>query len=172
MCIRDSLGLARLARGERESAMKAYHAAVDGLRLSENRALVAGTLSDLNILESHCVTLHGDGSATCGVVAAGIKDARRLLLVGRTSSPRANGPTLTNLEAWARASRVGWTAKLAGFDGSADALAIVWSAYSDEWKTWRVVQPLLNRLESKQLATLNYPQQLSLIHISEPTRPY
>ncbi|MBK9238910.1 MAG: hypothetical protein IPL75_01325 [Acidobacteria bacterium] len=157
-----NLGLARLARGERESAMKAYHAAVDGLRLSENRALVAGTLSDLNILESHCVTLHGDGSATCGVVAAGIKDARRLLLVGRTSSPRANGPTLTNLEAWARASRVGWTAKLAGFDGSADALAIVWSAYSDEWKTWRVVQPLLNRLESKQLATLNYPQQTSL----------
>ncbi len=158
-----NLGLARLARGNRDAAMKAYRAAVDGLRLSENRPLIASSLSDLNILESHCATLHGDNSATCGTVAAGIKDARRLLLVGRTpTATRPNGPALTSPEVWIRASRVGWTAKLAGFDPSADVLAVVWSAYSDEWKTWRVVQPLFNPVESKRLAGLNYPQQVSL----------
>jgi len=155
-----NLGLAQLAGGHRESAMKAYQAAVDGLRLTDNRPLIAASLSDLNILESHCATLHGANSATCGTVAAGIKEARRLLLMGRsTPVARANGPTLTEPEAWIRASRVGWSARLAGFDPSTDALAIVWSAYSDEWKTWRVVQPLLNLIESKQLANLSYPQQ-------------
>lgn len=147
-----NLGLSRLAKGDWPNALLAYQAAIDGLRLSENRQLVAGSLSDLNILEASCAALHGEGSATCGAVWDGIKNARRILISGKVSPPaEASRGTLTGVEAWARASRVGWRGTVTGINPAADVITVVWSAYSDEWKTWRVVQPLFGIVNQKDL---------------------
>jgi tetratricopeptide (TPR) repeat protein len=145
-----NLGLARLALGQRESALKAYRAAVDGLDLARNRSLVAGTLSDLHVLEAHCVALHGSQSTTCGDVAAGLKDVRRLLLHGG-SVPDGPQPTLADIRVEAHASRVRWQAKASGFRTGRDSLHVVWSEYSEEWRAWRVVQPLFGMVDLKLL---------------------
>ena len=61
-----------------------------------------------------------------------------------------------------RASRVGWSADLSNFDASRDSLSVVWSAYSSDWKVWRVVQPLFKTVDPKSLPSSGGIQRVTV----------
>src|SRR6185295_17815964 len=133
-----NLGLGQLAQGDRAGAAKSYQAAVDGLHIAEDRELVASSLSDLVTLEAHCADLYRSAPASkCADINAGIADARRMLLIGRSGTPSTSYARIGNISTWVRASRVGWTADVSNFDAARDKLSVVWSAYSNDWKLWR-----------------------------------
>jgi len=147
-----NLGLGQLARGNRADAERSYQAAVDGLSVAKDRNLVASSLSDLNTLEAHCADMYGSSAkAKCSDIYAGIADARRMLLLGKSSVAPASYATISHITTWVRASRVAWSADLAGFDPSRDTLSVVWSTYSNDWKVWRVVQPLFQAIDPASL---------------------
>ena len=159
-----NLGLGQLAFDERVEAAKSYQAAVDGLRLAEDRELVASSLSDLNTLEAHCADLHGaSASATCADIDAGIADARRMLLLGKSAAQPGSGyARIGNISTWVRPSRVGWSADVSGFDADRDLLSVVWSSYSTDWKVWRVVQPLFKTVDMKSLVGTGRVQRVTV----------
>jgi tetratricopeptide (TPR) repeat protein len=147
-----NLGLGQLARGNRADAERSYQAAVDGLSVAKDQNLVASSLSDLNTLEAHCAELYGSSAqAKCPDVYAGIADARRMLLLGKSSAPASSYAKISHITTWVRASRVAWSADVAGFDPSRDRLSVVWSTYSNDWKVWRVVQPLFQPIDPASL---------------------
>ena len=158
-----NLGLGQLARGDRTAATESYQAAVDGLRVAEDRDLVASSLSDLNTLEGHCADLYGTAAASkCSDINAGIADARRILLLGRSGASSNSYARIGNVRTWVRASRVGWSADLSNFDASRDRLSVVWSAYSSDWKVWRVVQPLFKTVDPKSLPSSGGVQRVTV----------
>jgi hypothetical protein len=147
-----NLGLGQLAYGHRTDAEKSYQAAVDGLSVAKDQNLVASSLSDLNTLEAHCAELYGsDAQANCPDIYAGITDARRMLLLGKSSAPPSSYARISHITTWVRASRVAWSADLVGFDPNRDKLSVVWSTYSNDWKVWRVVQPLFQAIDPMSL---------------------
>ena len=147
-----NLGLGQLARGNRADAERSYQAAVDGLNVAKDQNLVASSLSDLNTLEAHCAELYGSAAQTkCPDIYGGIADARRMLLLGKSSAPPSSYAKISHITTWVRASRVAWSADVAGFDPSRDRLSVVWSTYSNDWKVWRVVQPLFQAIDPASL---------------------
>ncbi len=158
-----NLGLGQLARGHRADAEKSYQAAVDGLSVAKDQNLVASSLSDLNTLEAHCTELYGKAAqASCPDVYAGIADARRMLLLGKSSAPGTSYAKISHITTSVRASRVSWSADLSGFDSTRDHLSVVWSTYSNDWKVWRVVQPLFQAIDPASLPASGLASRITM----------
>lgn len=165
-----NFGHAQLASGRGEEAKSVYRFVLNNLGLEKDKKLVASSITDLNIIETHCPKLDkAEASKRCGKVTSDIIDVKRYLLVGRLGdapeprkasimnvhpwvtpssarrlgdAPERGKASITNVNAWVRPSSVGWSASLENFDSQKDELSVVWSAWVPEWKVWRVVQPL------------------------------
>ncbi len=165
-----NLALAHLAEGQLTEARSAYTTAIADLRVTEDRELLASTLSDLNILEGTCAGFRkADNPKACETIAPAIADTRRMLLIGRAGMAAGSTPArVSGIAVWARPSRVGWSARVDGFDARKDSLAVVWSAYSKDWGVWRVVQPLFKEVDTRSLQTSNRAQA-TLLYDSSPS---
>ncbi|MGE0627405.1 MAG: hypothetical protein AB7O43_06225 [Hyphomicrobiaceae bacterium] len=149
-----NLGLAQLAKGEKDAGIASFVKVVGDLKLADDPELLAATISDLHILQTFCPNLYKAGSSPqrCDEVGAAVDTVKQGLLTGSFGAPIASQARLSEIKTEVRPSRVRWSAMLQGFDPGRDRLTVLWLNQVSGWKVWRVIQPLFKPVDKAMLA--------------------
>lgn len=175
---RFNLGLAQLAEGDDKAALETYQQAikVGGATINDNAALIGGALTDLDVFRQYCTNLNDP--AYCQRFENTEFPQLKSQLVA-TAWPfakgrnRANaGIKFSNPHLDASGSGLGWTGDVervaADASGQAqDALVLLWYAYSDEWKAWRVLPAISGRVDPRFYARGNPSLFYSVLRSSD-----
>lgn len=165
-----NLGLAELARGEAdklESVERIYDSAL-GQKAPLPPDLLAGALTDLEILKAYCSTLHAAKGACGPIVAAADRiRARVAVAASRAELPRDSTARVSGFRAAASPSTAVWQARIEGFEPTRDRLAVAWFAdernvqasepRADLWKVRRVIPALFETYYPGATAKLPAP---------------
>lgn len=166
LATRFNLGVAQLAEGYEKDALETYRQTVT---LGEQGkepfvtddaavigAVIGGAITDLDVFRQYCTGLND--AAYCKrfestdlprlkseLVAAAWPSAKGRTLAG-------SGIKLTDLQLRGSAAGLGWSGHLEnlpqGPPGKGqDTLAVLWYAYSPDWKAWRVLPAISVRVE-------------------------
>ncbi len=168
-----NLGLAQLAEGHQKEAMETYRQMValgdpgkDPFVTNDAR-VIGGAITDLDVFRQYCAGLND--AAYCRqfestdlprlkseFVAAAWPSAK-----GRTLA--SSGIKLTDLHLRGSAAGLGWSGHVENLPQDPggkpqDTLAVLWYAYSPDWKAWRVLPAISERVEPA-LYALGYPRR-------------
>jgi hypothetical protein len=159
---RFNLGLAQLAEGREKEAMETYRQTValgdpgkDPFVTNDAR-VIGGAITDLDVFRQYCGGLND--AVYCRqfestdlprlkseFVAAAWPSAKGRTLAG-------SGIKLTDLHLQGSAAGLGWSGHVENLPESPaekpqDTLAVLWYAYSPDWKAWRVLPAISERVK-------------------------
>ncbi len=159
---RFNLGLAQLAEGQGQQALETYRQTValgeqgKDPFVTNDAAVIGGAITDLEVFRQYCGGLND--AAYCKqfdstdlprlkseFVAAAWPSAKGRTLAG-------SGIKLTDLHLRGSAAGLGWSGHLENLPEDhggkpQDTLAVLWYAYSPDWKAWRVLPAISGRVE-------------------------
>jgi hypothetical protein len=157
-----NLGLAQLAEGHQKEAMETYRQTIalgdpgkDPFVTNDAR-VIGGAITDLDVFRQYCAGLND--AAYCRQFES--TDLPRLksefvaaawpFAKGRTLA--GSGIKLTDLRLQGSAAGLGWSGHVENLPESPaekpqDTLAVLWYAYSPDWKAWRVLPAISERVK-------------------------
>jgi tetratricopeptide (TPR) repeat protein len=166
LATRFNLGVAQLAEGHEKEALETYRQAIALGKPGKEPfvtddaavigAVIGGAITDLDVFRQYCTGLND--AAYCKrfentdlprlkseLVAAAWPSAKGRTLAG-------SGIKLTDLQLRGSAAGLGWSGLVENLPQGPpgkeqDALAVLWYAYSPDWKAWRVLPAISVRVE-------------------------
>lgn len=159
---RFNLGLAQLAEGQEKQALETYRQTVargepgKAPFVTNDARVIGGAITDLDVFRQYCGGLND--AAYCQqfestdlpklkseFVAAAWPSAK-----GRTLA--SSGIKLTDLHLQGSAAGLGWSGQVENLpedpgEKPQDTLAVLWYAYSPDWKAWRVLPAISERVK-------------------------
>src|SRR5664280_2490476 len=166
LATRFNLGVAQLAEGHEKEALETYRQAIALGKPGKEPfvtddaavigAVIGGAITDLDVFRQYCTGLND--AAYCKRFES--TDLPRLKSELVTAAwPSAKGRTLagsgiklTDLHLRGSAAGLGWSGLVENLPQGPpgkeqDALAVLWYAYSPDWKAWRVLPAISVRVE-------------------------
>jgi hypothetical protein len=157
-----NLGLAQLAEGQEQQALETYR---QTLMLGEpgkdpfvtnDAAVIGGAITDLDVFRQYCAGLNDAAycqqfeSTDLPKLKSEFVAAAWPFAKGRTLAN--SGIKLTDLHLRGSAAGLGWSGHLENLPQSPaekpqDTLAVLWYAYSPDWKAWRVLPAISERVK-------------------------
>lgn len=159
---RFNLGLAQLAEGQEKQALETYRQTValgepgKAPFVTNDAAVIGGAITDLDVFRQYCGGLNDAiyckqfESTDLPKLKSEFVAAAWPFAKGRTLAN--SGIKLTGLHLTGSAAGLGWSGRVESLplDSSGklqDTLAILWYAYSPDWKAWRVLPAISERVK-------------------------
>ncbi len=179
---RFNLGVAQLAEGNENEALATYQQAValsdpgKAPFVTNDARVIGGAITDLDVFRQYCTGLNK--AAYCKRFEATDLPKLKSELVAAAWPPdkgrtlAGSGIKLTGLNMTGSAAELGWSGDLKPLPldetgRPLDTLAVLWYAYSPDWKAWRVLPAISGKVKPEFYATGHASLLYSVLQASD-----